>query len=810
VDEVRRRLQPYLFILLAVLLQGLSPVLTKLLMDWDGLSASTVVAARYGLAVLFLLPFGIRRPDVGSPYGPPRRRDWVALIGVGGFGSAIGTLLFTQALGMAPAGVVNALSKTAPIFVAFLAYYALRERISSLRFTLVFVMVAADVLIGLGEFRAAPAAQVGARLAGDAFALLAGLSRALAEILSKGCLHRFRPSTVALSRFGVGLVVGAVACTAAGGWGELARLSARGWIVLVVLASVGTSVSMAVYLRGLAEAQAHVAVSLRLLGSIVTVGFAWSILGERLQPLHFAGIAILLGAAYVIVSRAARREAVPSAALSEPWTPAMPKLSLKLKVATLIVAVVFTTMFASSTLSIRHTEGVVRREIRVLMAQMAANIAQLQAVPDTPRLTTTSQYIDRLVRQDIVGPAYSVRIIFIAVLDQRGHVTAFATNPLQLTLADTSGLAYRRGDRSAVQRLVRMALSGELDRTSDVVTVRAVSERDGREVPLVVLGCRRSLARRAEEEVRNRAVLLTFIFVLLGMAVAIQVAGGITRPLEHLARAMRRVRAGNLGVIVVPEGNDEIQDLAKAFNDMVDGLRAQSVHDRAFGDYLGRAVLRSLPPGQAETGRQTVTALSFGIRDGDLPTGRDAVEAVNECAGRVIDAVSQYDGAIDSQLGPGIIGVWGAAEEEQDDALRAVMAAVTIAQDVRDLNEHRADDGKPPLPVTIAVSRGEAGVGPAGVLEGDLRRLGELAGRCGLRAGNAARVLISAATHEEVAAHVRALPLPASVEGPGGGSCLLVVGFEGEPPLYSVDELTAMGLGDAACDEERGVAEWEP
>ena len=108
------------------MLAGLSPVFTKLLL-LQNVSAEAVVAARYLLAVLLLAPIGLpnqRREN--AP--PPDRRAWITLVLVGVLGSGIGALLFTHALDLSSAGVVNSISKTAPIFVALFAYFTLRER----------------------------------------------------------------------------------------------------------------------------------------------------------------------------------------------------------------------------------------------------------------------------------------------------------------------------------------------------------------------------------------------------------------------------------------------------------------------------------------------------------------------------------------------------------------------------------------------------------------------------------------------------------------------------------------------------------
>jgi len=827
VDEVRQRLQPYYLIVLAVLLQGLSPVLTKLLLQDDGLSASTIVAARYVIAVAFLVPFGLPSATKVAREGKPRRRDWVALICVGGFGSAIGALLFTKALETSPAGVVNALSKTAPIFVAFIAYYTLRERISSVRFTLVFVMVGADVLIGLGEYQAAPSSEVGVRLGGAGLAILAGLSRALAEILSKGTLRRFSPTTVALARFGVGAVVAGGACVMGGQWRELTQLSLRGWLILIALGGVCTSLSMSIYLRGLQQAQAHVAVSLRLVGAIITVIFSWVILHEALHPLHVLGIAVLVFASYVIVTRAAGVPRAPEEAASaeigledgeEGVAPRAPtRLSLKLKIATVVVAVVFVTMFASSYLSLRHTEEVVRQELRLLMGQIATNVAQLQEVPDPPDRDTLQEYAERVVRQEIVGRAYSVRIVFLTILDERGHISAFAVNPQQLQLADESGSAYRKGDMSAAQQLVAMATSGELDRKHDLLTVQALRRQGEGQLPVVVMGSRRSLAQRPLEEVRSRAVFLTLVFVLLGIAAAVHFAGTITGPLERLARSMRRVQRGDLDVGLLPEGNDEIEDLGRAFNEMVDGLRVKELLDHAFSAYVSRQVTDRIIAERemvfAPT-RRKVTVM-FADITGFTPLAErlgpeQVFEILNEYFELMIETVFRHDGMLDKYMGDSIMAVWGVFGEEQDDALRAVLAAVEMKAAIRDLNRRRVAEGKEPIETGIGINTGEVTAGSLGALGGDLKRMEyavvgdpvNLAQRIESHTGTAG-VLISESTYREIEAHVVARPLrPLTVKGKATRvPVYLVMGLRGGELIYTAEELASFGLSAREVDE---------
>ena len=73
-------LRPYAFVLAAVILGGLAPVFTKLLL-LRGVEGPTIVDARYALSVLLLLPFGFptervrgRRPTAGPGSRSSRRR----------------------------------------------------------------------------------------------------------------------------------------------------------------------------------------------------------------------------------------------------------------------------------------------------------------------------------------------------------------------------------------------------------------------------------------------------------------------------------------------------------------------------------------------------------------------------------------------------------------------------------------------------------------------------------------------------------------------------------------------------------------
>jgi signal transduction histidine kinase len=62
------------------------------------------------------------------------------------------------------------------------------------------------------------------------------------------------------------------------------------------------------------------------------------------------------------------------------------------------------------------------------------------------------------------------------------------------------------------------------------------------------------------------------IALILGLGFAWVLAGTLARPLQRLARAARRVEAGDLEARAVPEGSTEHREVAHAFNDMTERL----------------------------------------------------------------------------------------------------------------------------------------------------------------------------------------------------------------------------------------------
>jgi two-component system, OmpR family, sensor kinase len=80
----------------------------------------------------------------------------------------------------------------------------------------------------------------------------------------------------------------------------------------------------------------------------------------------------------------------------------------------------------------------------------------------------------------------------------------------------------------------------------------------------------------------SRLLVATLLAVAVAGVVAWVLAGRLTAPLRQLALAARRLGTGQLETRVAQEGDDEVAEVAVAFNDLAAGIERQQAEQRSF------------------------------------------------------------------------------------------------------------------------------------------------------------------------------------------------------------------------------------
>ncbi len=176
------------------------------------------------------------------------------------------------------------------------------------------------------------------------------------------------------------------------------------------------------------------------------------------------------------------------------------------------------------------------------------------------------------------------------------------------------------------------------------------------------------------------------------------------------------------------------------------------------------APLEAAPPAPPRTERRLVTILfcdlvGFTARSdrADPEDVRALIEPFHDLTRR---AIERHGGTVDKFIGDAAMGVFGSPVAHEDDAERAVRAAVDIAEEIAVLNEGREED---PLAVRIGISTGEAAVAPDAEAGQGERILGDVVNTAARiqTAAEAGAILVGEATQRATAGAVDYEELPA-------------------------------------------------
>src|SRR6476660_10306190 len=120
--------------------------------------------------------------------------------------------------------------------------------------------------------------------------------------------------------------------------------------------------------------------------------------------------------------------------------------------------------------------------------------------------------------------------------------------------------------------------------------------------------------------------------------------------------------------------------------------------------------------------RRVVTALSADLVGSTaIAEALDPEEArlvIGEAVGRMVHAVEEFGGTVKDLAGDGILALFGAPTAHEDDAERALRAALRIVQEIHDYGaEVERGWGIEGFDVRVGVATGPVVLGPIGAVE---------------------------------------------------------------------------------------------
>jgi len=273
-------------------------------------------------------------------------------------------------------------------------------------------------------------------------------------------------------------------------------------------------------------------------------------------------------------------------------------------------------------------------------------------------------------------------------------------------------------------------------------------------------------------EMRNKIILITIGVLAFSIFVTVIVVTFMVSPINVLVDIARKIGKGDLEQKVEMKRKDELGELGNTFNEMIKGLKDRDFIRNTFGKYVSKQVAEAILNGRLELGgeRKRATVLISDVRNftalsEKLPP-EEVVDFLNEYFSEMVSVVTKYEGTLDKFIGDALLAVFGAPIAHQDDARRAVFAALEMQEKLKEFNKKRVKKGKNEIRIGVAVHTGNLVAGNIGsevrmeyTVIGDTVNLTSRLEPLNKQFGT--KILISESTYSEVKDDIEVREIPA-------------------------------------------------
>ena len=225
----------------------------------------------------------------------------------------------------------------------------------------------------------------------------------------------------------------------------------------------------------------------------------------------------------------------------------------------------------------------------------------------------------------------------------------------------------------------------------------------------------------------NAYLSFALFFAACELGIGISAIGStrVVAGLRQLVAGTRAVEAGTDAQPVLIRTRDEVGELAKAFNRMIEELRERDRLKDTFGKFLDpRLVTRLIASGADQAERRSVTIFFSDIKQftgiSEQLTASTIVHLLNEYFGAVAKVIHDHRGIIDKYIGDAVMAFWVPPFSAGDDhALDACRAALAQQEAIAALQARLPEitgmrRNAPELVIRMGIATGEAVVGTIG------------------------------------------------------------------------------------------------
>lgn len=309
------------------------------------------------------------------------------------------------------------------------------------------------------------------------------------------------------------------------------------------------------------------------------------------------------------------------------------------------------------------------------------------------------------------------------------QVTAVLQRPILLSSENSEGILFFPNGSQAILKAGTFDLS-HIDYNGVLYHVEPhhigeliVSVLTREDEILIISRMMSNLRNSLIQKISGNLLLITAAVFLIGLFLLARISKRMTKPIAQLALASKEIGKGryeNLDLPKVEKRKDEITILTHSFHEMVGALQDREKIRGALNKVVSKEVAARILRSDIELGgeERIVTLLFSDIRNftplSNHFTPKALIQMLNKYMTHMCQIIDYTHGVVDKFVGDEIMALYGAPLDMEDQADRALEAAVQMIKELREWNESQVAQGKKPLEIGIGVHTGSVCTGNMG------------------------------------------------------------------------------------------------
>lgn len=231
-----------------------------------------------------------------------------------------------------------------------------------------------------------------------------------------------------------------------------------------------------------------------------------------------------------------------------------------------------------------------------------------------------------------------------------------------------------------------------------------------------------SIVNEPAQEVQRKAILISGIVLSFALFAVFLFSLTLSKPIEVLADLIKEIPKGNFNISARKKvkSQDEVGDLAIAFDHMTEGLKERDKVKNLFSKFHGSSITENLLQQEVSVGgtRKEVTVFFSDIRgftkfsEGHTP--EEVVSMLNEYFAVMVEIITRHGGVVDKFIGDAIMAVWGVPAGSDHDTENALRACLEMRSALVVLNASRRERGLTEIQIGMGLHAGAAISGTIG------------------------------------------------------------------------------------------------